>query len=358
MKSAFPGVLLGAILLAASPRICRGDSAAPPPYIAQEVSFHGGRADVNLAGTITLPAAARPGARLPAVLLIHGTGRVDRDETISNHKPFRTIAEALTEAGYAVLRYDKRGVGASTGTIDDITIPDLTADAEAAFDYLRSRPDIDPKRIGLLGHSEGGMIAPIIAGQRDGVAWLVLLGAPTVPGREIVPYQIAQGALDRGRSAADAQAAVDSARRLFGIVLREQPAAQRESELTAALEAEREARNLPLKFVEDQKRSLLSPYFRNVLAYDPLPALKALHQPVLMLYGERDHQVPPSLNLAPARAALQGKVHTEVRVLPELNHLFFIAKTGAVTEYATIADGVASRALDSIRDWLKHNDKP
>ncbi|GAC1623107.1 MAG: hypothetical protein NVS9B10_07810 [Nevskia sp.] len=358
MKLVRAGLALVCIMLSSVAAAAAAAAAEAAPFALQEVRFSGGAEGVMLAGTITRPLHVKKGARLPAVVLIHGTGRADRDETIANHKPFRTLAEALTAAGYAVLRYDKRGVGESGGSIETITMRDLTRDAEAAFDYLRSRPDVDPKRVGLLGHSEGGMIAPLIAVHRAEVAWLVLLGAPTIPGRDIVLYQNAQGVRDRGRSEDEAQQAVESARTLFEIVMRDEPEAQRDIELAAALEAERVARNLPPKFVEDQKRSLLLPHFGALLAYDPLPVLKAVHQPVLMLYGERDHQVPPALNEAPAREALKHNELASVRVLPELNHLFFEAKTGAVSEYASITGGMAPQALSSITDWLQQTDQP
>lgn len=352
MKTALLAVLCCGLAMAAAALPARAEPAA---VTSTDVRFRGASDQVSLAGTFSLPRAA--GAKLPAVLLIHGTGFVDRDETIANHKPFRSIAGYLNAAGYAVLRYDKRGAGLSTGPVATLTLDDLAADAEAAFDWLRKQPGIDPQRVGLLGHSEGGLVAPMIAARRPEVAWLVLLGAPTVPGRELVLYQTAQGVRDRGRSEAEVQSAMTSARHLFEIVLRDQPAEARAAELDAALEAERAARNLPPRFVSDQKRGMLNPWFRKMLAYDPLPVLKTVQQPVLMLYGALDHQVPPALNVEPARAALHGHAHSEVEVLPGLDHLFLAAKTGAVSEYATLPGGFETVALDRIKTWLDTNAK-
>lgn len=338
-------LILGAGLLAAS--VHAGET-----YRAEEVTFRGASDAVQLAGTLTRPDDAQRGRKLPAILLIAGSGPADRDESIANHRPFRTIAEYLTAAGYAVLRYDKRGAGESTGPTDGLTLHDYAADAEAAFEFLRRQPDIDLQRTGILGHSEGGMIAPLIAAHRDDVAWLVLLGAPTVPGREIVLYQNAQGLRDRGRGEDEAQEAVANARELFDILLRDAPPEAREAALVEALETLRARRNLPEKFVTEQRRLLLSNWFRTTLSYDPAPALAAVRQPVLALYGALDHQVAPALNVEPAKTALQRNERATVRVLPGLNHLFFAAKTGAVSEYATIPGGVEPLALDTMRDWL------
>lgn len=320
-------------------------------FRAEEVRFAGATPEVQLAATLTVPEGA-PQRRYPAVLLIHGTGLLDRDETISNHRPFRTLAEFLSAAGYVVLRYDKRGAGASEGPVDALQLADLAADAEAAFDWLRARAEVDPQRISLLGHSEGGLIAPMIAVRRPEVGALVLLSAPTIRGLDLALYQTRQTALDRDRGEDEAARAVRSARGLFEILLGEPPGPARDEALRERLQAEAEARGLSPRFVDDQMRSLTLPWLRATLAYDPLPALAAVTQPVLMLYGALDHQVPPALNAGPARQALKGRKGSVVQVLPGLNHLMFRARTGAVSEYATIIGGVDDTALRTLQRWL------
>ena len=320
-------------------------------FHAEDVRFAGATAEVQLAATLTVPDGG-PSARHAAVLLIHGTGLLDRDETIANHRPFRTIAEALSTAGYVVLRYDKRGAGESTGPVDALQLADLAADAEAAFDWLRARQEVDPRRVMLLGHSEGGLIAPMIAARRPEVSALVLLSAPTIRGLDLALYQTRQGVLDRDRGEDEAARAVASAQRLFEIVRSQAPGSERDEALRERLEAERESRGLSQRFVDDQLRSLTLPWLRAMLDYDPLPTLKAVRQPVLMLYGALDHQVPPALNAGPAREALKGHKGSVVQVLPSLNHLLFRARTGAVSEYATIIGGVDDTALSAIRRWL------
>lgn len=322
------------------------------PMASTEVRFTGGSELIELAGTLSRPANVPKERRLPAVVLIHGSGPNDRDETLYGHKPFLTLAEAFTAAGHAVLRYDKRGVAASNGTRTGVTLLDFADDAEAAFDFLRRQPGIDPARIGLLGHSEGGMIAPMIAARRADVAWLVLLAPPTVPGREISRYQNAQSALDRGASEKTALEAADEASRLFDIIASDLPEPERDARLLAALQRIREARNLPEAFVEGQRQTLNSNWFRQILSYDPAPTLARVTRPTLVLFAALDHQVAPSINEGPARAALKGNPAADIRVLPGVNHLFLRTRSGAVSEYPYIKGGLAPVLLDTLAEWL------
>ncbi|MGQ3057299.1 MAG: alpha/beta hydrolase family protein [Nevskia sp.] len=323
---------------------------------AEAVRFTGGDRAIALAGTLERPAHIALDQPLPAVVLIHGSGPNDRDETMYGHKPFRLLSAWLTEAGYAVLRYDKRGVGESGGTAQGATIVDFAADAEAAFDFLRSRPDIDGHRIGLLGHSEGGMVAPLIAARRPEVAWLVLLAPPTVNGREISRYQNTQGALDRGASSPDAEAAAEEATGLFDIVTSGIDSAERDSQLLAALNRLADRRRLSAAMVEAQRASLASAWFRHILAYDPAPTLRQLRAPTLVLFAALDHQIAPALNEAPARAALQDNPAAEVRVLPGVNHLFLRSSWGAVAEYPRVAPGLAPVLHEALDQWLERID--
>ncbi len=323
------------------------------PMASGEVRFTGGSELITLAGTLSRPGNVPKDRRLPAVVLIHGSGPNDRDETLYGHKPFLTLAQAFTAAGYAVLRYDKRGVGASNGTQKGVTLFDYADDAEAAFDFLRRQPGIDPARIGLLGHSEGGMIAPMIAARRAEVAWLVLLAPPTVPGREISQYQNAQSALDRGASEKSALEAADEAARLFDILTADIPEFERDARLLAALQRIREVRQLPEGFVESQRQTLNSNWFRQILTYDPAPTLAKVNKPALVLFAALDHQVAPALNEGPARAALKDNPAADIRVLPGVNHLFLRTQSGAVSEYPYIKGGLAPVLLDALQGWLE-----
>lgn len=324
--------------------------------LAEPVRFRGGESGIDLAGVLERPAWQARDQALPAVVLIHGSGPNDRDETLYGHKPFRLLSAWLTAAGYAVLRYDKRGVGESGGTAQGATILDFAADAEAAFDFLRSRPDIDGQRIGLLGHSEGGMVAPLIATRRPEVAWLVLLAPPAVNGREISRYQNTQGALDRGASAPDAEAAAEEAIGLFDIVTNGSDSAERDRQLLAALNRLAGRRRLSAAMVEAQRATLSSAWFRHILAYEPAPTLRQLRVPTLVLFAALDHQIAPMVNEAPARAALQDNPAAEVHVLPGVNHLFLRSNWGAVAEYPRVAPGLAPVLHEALDQWLERID--
>lgn len=345
---------LAALLLAGL--VACGAARADDDSIAELVHFRSGPSGIDLAGVVERPARLARDQPLPAVVLIHGSGPNDRDETMYGHKPFRLLSAWLTEAGYAVLRYDKRGVGESGGTTQGATIVDFAADAEAAFDFLRSRSDIDGRHIGLLGHSEGGMVAPLIAARRPEVAWLVLLAPPTVNGREISRYQNTQGALDRGASAPDAEAAAEEASGLFDIVTSGTDSAERDRQLLAALNRLAGRRRLSAAMVEAQRASLASAWFRHILAYDPAPTLRQLRAPTLVLFAALDHQIAPALNEAPARAALQDNPAAEVRVLPGVNHLFLRSNWGAVAEYPRVAPGLAPVLHEALDQWLERID--
>ncbi len=319
---------------------------------AEAVRFAGGSPGVMLAGTLERPGHFAVDRPVPAVVLIHGSGPNDRDETMYGHKPFRLLSALFTSAGYAVLRYDKRGVGESGGAVRGATIMDFAADAEAAFDYLRHRADIDSQRVGLLGHSEGGMVAPLIAARRAEVAWLVLLAPPVVNGREISRDQNRQGAIDRGASEPDALAAADEASRLFDIVMASPTAAERDQQLLQALHDIAARRHMSEAVVQAQHESLTSAWFRHILAYDPAATLRQIRTPTLVLFAALDHQIAPAINEAPARAALQDNRAAEVRVLPGVNHLFVRSQWGAVAEYPRVAPGLAPVLLDTLDDWL------
>lgn len=329
-----------------------GLARADDARFSEAVRFAGGDQAIELAGTLERPSHIARDQPLPAVVLIHGSGPNDRDETMYGHKPFRMLSAVFTSAGYAVLRYDKRGVGESGGVAQGATIVDFAADAEAAFDYLRSRPDIDSRRVGLLGHSEGGMVAPLIAARRAEVAWLVLLAPPAVNGREISRYQNSQGAIDRGASEPDALAAADEATRLFDIVTGSPTPAERDQQLLDALHDIAGRRRMSEAVVQAQRESLSSAWFRHILAYDPAPALRQIRSPTLVLFAALDHQVAPSLNEAPARAALKDNPAADVRVLPGVNHLFLRSNWGAVAEYPRVATGLAPVLRDALDEWL------
>ena len=321
---------------------------APLPYQAEDVTFLNKTDGVELAGTLTLPDTEGPH---PAVALITGSGPQDRDETVAGHRPFLVLADHLTRQGIAVLRYDDRGVGASTGDFAQATSEDFARDALAATAYLKTRPEIDAEKIGLLGHSEGGLVAPMAATQSDDVAFLVLLAPPGVTGEEIL---YAQGALiARAEGASDSTIQNNQAQqeRLFTALKQAADSAQAAADVRRVLEES----GLPAEAVEAQAEQVTSPWFRYFLTHDPAPVLEQIKVPVLALFGENDLQVPAETNRAAVEAALQagGNEAYKVEVLPGLNHLFQTSETGAVSQYSQIEETMAAAALGAVAAWIQ-----
>jgi len=328
--------------------------AKPFPYREEEISFSNASAGVSLAGTLTLPKGPGP---FPAALLIVGSGPHDRDEALANHRPFLVLADHLTRKGIAVLRYDKRGIGKSTGSSDKATTLDLAADAQAALAYLKSRKEIDPAKIALIGHSEGAMIAPVIAAQSKDVAWVVLLAAPATKGEDTLLNQSELIGRVGGLTDEQLEASLDFDQAAYDLVRTEKDVAVLHDKLNGLVKASGLAAAMTPAVLEPQLRMMESSWFRFFLDYDPLPNLKALQVPVLALYGQKDLQVPAKPNLALLQQALQdgGNKDTDVRELPDLNHLFQHAFSGTPSEYAAIEETFSPEALQIVSDWLLHH---
>jgi fermentation-respiration switch protein FrsA (DUF1100 family) len=341
---------------AALPTPVRPQEPKPPfPYASQDVNFES-VPGVRLAGTVLMPPGAGP---FPAVVMVTGSGAQDRNEELLGHKPFLVIADYLARHGIASLRYDDRGFGKSTGSFAASTSADFANDAQAAVEFLRAQKGIARDHVGIIGHSEGGLIAPIVAARSKDVAFVVLLAGPGLPGDSILLMQQeliakAQGApqelIDRNaeanvrlfaavkgsRDSADAAARVDSISKRMVAFLPEEQREQARVQLAAA------------------RREMLSPWMMYFLKYDPRPTLRQVRVPVLALDGSLDLQVPPRQDLAAIDSALNAGGNKDHRVeeLPGLNHLFQPARTGSPTEYATITETFSPTALEVIADWI------
>jgi uncharacterized protein len=330
---------------AAAPQRDRPQTPKPPfPYQTEDVSFTGGGGAV-LAGTLSRPKGAGP---FPAVVMIAGSGPQTRDEAVEGHKIFLVIADRLTRAGIAVLRYDKRGVGESKGSYATATTTDFTADAEAAVAWLRDQPGIAKGKLGLIGHSEGSEIAPVVAEHDPHIAFVVLLSAPAVSGLETIVSQ--QRAIEEAGGGQDAIVNAHSSleRRVLELV-RQSPD---EASAKAAVERELTQVGLSPEQAEVQAAQVSSPWFREFLNDDPAPALARLRQPTLVVAGSKDLQVLPDMNLPVIRKALAGNKDAKIVELDGLNHLLQPAKTGTPREYGTTTISVAPAALDLITDWV------
>ncbi len=326
----------------------------PYPYREEEIIFPNGKAKISLAGTLTLPRGPGP---FPAVILLSGSGPHDRDESLVGHRPFLVLADHLTRKGIAVLRFDKRGIGKSTGDYASATTEDFAGDAEAALAYLNTRREIDSKKIGLLGHSEGGLIAPMVATNSQTIAWIVLLAGPGIKGEDVLLLQSELILRAAGVNEGEVARTLAFNKQTYNLVREEKDSAALEAKLNDLVQSTSTGAALPPAAVQSQVRMLVSPWFRYYLDYDPLPALQKTMCPVLALNGEKDLQVSSKENLAKIQKALQvgGNHDFQTTELPGLNHLFQHCPTGSPTEYGGIQETMAPEALNAVSDWvLKH----
>lgn len=335
----------------------------PYSYQEEEVVYENKEAAVRLAGTLTIPRQEGP---FPVVLLISGSGPQDRNETILGHHPFLVLADYLTRHGIAVLRVDDRGVGESTGDFAEATSEDFASDVLAGVEYLKSRKEIDPKKIGLIGHSEGGIIAPMVAVQSSDIAFIILMAGTGLTGEEILYLQAAL--IARAEGASDEAIAKNRSlqEQMFTVVKEEKDDAAAEKRLrailedaTSELELSEKEKEVAEANAEAQIQQVLSPWFRYFLTYDPKPTLMKVKSPVLAINGEKDLQVPAKENLAAIEEALKagGNQKYTVQELPGLNHLFQTAQTGSPSEYARIEETISPIVLEIMSDWILEQSK-
>ncbi len=335
----------------------RPQEPKPPfPYRTEEVRVPQRKGRFELAGTLTLPEGKPP---FPAVVFFTGSGAQNRDEEIFGHKPFLVLADYLTRAGYATLRMDDRGVGGSGGELRTATTLDFAEDLLAGVRYLQTRREVDRKRIGVLGHSEGALVGAIAASKAPReIAFLIMLAGTGVPGEQILYRQaeliarksgVADSLIERNRALQQ---------RVFEVLKRERDDTKAQEAIYEALvQSLGTGANLP----ESQKSALraqaanyASPWFRTFVTLDPAPYLRKVRCPVLALNGELDLQVDPEQNLPAIERALRegGNKRFTARRMSGLNHLFQKAKTGLIPEYAQIEETFNPDALETIRKWL------
>jgi fermentation-respiration switch protein FrsA (DUF1100 family) len=318
----------------------------PYPYREEEVTYENKVENVTLAATLTLPQGKGP---FPGVVLITGSGPQDRDETLLGHKPFLVLSDYLTRHGIAVLRADDRGTGKSTGVFANATTADFATDTEAGIAYLKTRPEVDPHKIGLVGQSEGGVIAPMIAARNKDIAFIVMMAGTGVPGDQILPAQSEAIEIASGKSPEEAAKDAAKEREMLTLVETEKDPSTLEKDLKEKMTGE-----VPEAQIGMQIKQLTSPWFRYFLTYDPATALRKVTCPVLAINGSLDKQVLADQNLPAIHKALQeaGNKHAEIDELPGLNHLFQTAKNGAPSEYAQIEETMSPLALEKIAAWI------
>lgn len=333
----------------------------PLPYISEEVTISDNSQNkVSLSGTLTLPDST---GIFPAIILIAGSGPNDRDETIFGHKPFYLLSDYLTRNGFAVLRYDKRGVGKSTGDYSKATISDFVTDASNALEYLKSRKEIDSSKIGMLGHSEGGIIAPMVASKSSDVKFLVLLAAPGTKGIEIVLDQNENSLKHQGIEPETINRLQLTNREIFESLLVWSGSENDRTALRDRLSYLWEQLPILIKlklekepYLRAQFNAMITPGYRSFLATDPKDYLSLVSCPVLAINGENDVQVPALKNLEAIKHHIQkgGNYKVETKSYPLLNHLFQESITGQPDEYGKIDQTISPQVLSDITNWVKN----
>ncbi|MDX8340958.1 alpha/beta fold hydrolase [Draconibacterium sp. IB214405] len=338
--------------------LVRPQTPEPPfPYLSEEVEYTNPESGLKLAGTITFPKDAKA---CPAVVMITGSGAQDRDEVIFGHKPFAVIADFLTRNGIAVLRVDDRGVGGSEGSVSESTSLDFVGDVLAGVDFLKSREEIDPKKIGLIGHSEGGLIAPIAATKSNDIAFIVMMAGPGTVGEQILYEQGALLSKAAGLPDYSIEQQKLTQQKIFEVVKSEADQEKAKEQLRETLSQGMYAgMNEDLqKTIDAEISNVNSTWFRFFLTYDPKPTLSKVKCPVLALNGSKDLQVPVS-NLGEVIKAVNSGGNMKVDTVRFINHnhLFQQCETGAIAEYAQIEETIDPEVLKTMKDWILEQTK-
>jgi hypothetical protein len=318
---------------------------APFPYGIEEVTFENTEDKIKLAGTFTYPQTKKP---YPVVILISGSGPQNRNSEILEHQSFWVIADYLTRNGIGVLRFDERGIGKSEGDFANATSFDFATDVEAAVAYLKNKSGVDIRKIGLIGHSEGGMIAPIVASRDKSISFIVLLAAPGIPCSELLIEQNYLVGKTQGMSEEQLQEAQKVNQSLYTILKSKESNEAIKPKLKAILEQSR------LTDSDAQLHQMLSPWFRTFIQYEPAVYLEQLKCPILVLNGEKDIQVAAHSNTNGIKIATnKGKnKKVELKIYPQLNHLFQTCTTCSVDEYGSLEETFSPLVLNDIKNWI------
>ncbi len=331
----------------------------PYPYYEEDVTFQNVKENFTLSGTLTLP---KKEGKYPAVILITGSGPQNRNEEIMGHKPFLVLSDYLTKQGIAVLRYDDRGVGQSKGVFKNAITADFATDAKSALVYLKTRKEIIPAKIGLVGHSEGGIIAPMVAAGNKDVDFIVLLAGTGIRGDKLLLLQEELIARATGVNDKDIKQSKDINTRVFDLILKSDNDETLKSDLENFLTEELKKSPEDAKprgmttdeIVTMQLNRTTNPWMLNFIRYDPAMVLGKVKCPVLAVNGDKDLQVPSKVNLPAIENALKkgGNKQVTTKEFAGLNHLFQECKTGAPSEYADIEQTFSPVVMDEVAKWI------
>ena len=336
----------------------RPQEPQPPfPYRSEEVTVRNERDEINLAGTLTLP---EKGTKFPAVVMVTGSGAQNRDEEIMGHKPFFVIADYLTRNGIAVLRCDDRGTAASQGTHATATNEDFATDTEAMVNYLRSRKEINAKKIGIIGHSAGGIIAFIVAQKDPSIAFVVSLAGAGVRGDSLMLKQVELISKSQGMPDAVWQGMKPSIRNRYAILQQtdktpEELQKELYADVTKTMSPEQLKDLNTIQQLSAQISSMTSPWYLHFMRYDPGQDLKKLKCPDLALNGKKDIQVDAVMNLTAIQKRItgNGNKNVTVKAYPNLNHLFQTCEKGTLAEYGQLEETINPEVLKDIIEWIR-----
>ena len=328
------------------------DPQPPFHYQIEEVTFVNEKEGNTLAGTLTIPEGEGP---FPAMVLVSGSGQQNRDEELMNHRPFWVIADYCARHGIAVLRYDDRGVGGSDGEVMNATSMDFSYDAEAAFDYLRNRKEINATKVGILGHSEGGVINFMVSSRRPEVAFLVSLAGPSVNGIEVLKEQQAAILRASGMTEEMVRFNGNANAQMFDIIETSNDREEADTLLRQLLKGWGYNEEL----TEQTVGQMASPWMYYFLRYNPTDAIVKTKCPALLLNGTKDLQVIASQNLPGYEKIIaeHGKTNLTLRELPDLNHLFQHCETGSPNEYFEIEETISPEVLEMVVGFVKGIEK-
>lgn len=331
----------------------------PYSYYSEDVTFQNTKTNISLSGTLTLP---KKDGLFPAVILISGSGPQNRDEEVFGHKPFLVISDYLTKNGIAVLRYDDRGIGESKGNFKTANTADFATDVESAISYLKTRKEINKKKIGLVGHSEGALIATIVASKSKDVKFIVLLAGTGIQGDKLLLLQQELISRAKGIPEADIKKSLETNTKLFEIIAKSNDIQKLKTDLTNLIDGthnngiDAEIPNGITKeeFIQMRVNQISNPWMQYFIKFNPAKVLKEVQCPVLAINGNKDLQVPPKENLTAISNALKkgGNKNVTTKVFPNLNHLFQECETGLPSEYTKIEQTFSPIVLTEITNWI------
>lgn len=337
-------------------KLKRPQEPRPPySYRMEDIKFRNEQAGITLAGTLTLP---KEGNKFPAVVLLTGSGPQNRDEEIMGHKPFLVIADHLTRNGIAVLRFDDRGTGQSEGNFQTATGADFAADAEAALKYLQSRKEVDPQKIGLLGHSEGGTVAFTVAAKKNGPAFIISLAGTGIKGDSLMLKQAEAISKSQGRSSDAWEKDKPELKRIYTLLAQDKSPAEIEKEFREEVEkavpTAMKNNEAVKKQMENQLKTMTSPWYLYFMRHDPAADLRKIKCPVLAMNGDKDIQVDAVMNLNAIKGHIEsnGNRRVTIKVYPGLNHLFQHCQACTIAEYGQLEETISPEVLKDITDWI------